>query len=132
MSGSRRPASALGPLERRVMEVLWAHEPAAPAEMLAYLNQGASRLLAYTTVATVLVRLADKGYVGRRADGRRFLYHSLVEPEMLDSIVGRRELDRLLRRYGADNVARFAADLMPVEHELVERLRALADEEESP
>lgn len=120
---------ALGALERRVMTALWINAPAAPSDVLATLNATDGPRLAYTTITTVLVRLAGKGYVERTADGRRFVYRPLVGPDGTEAIAGRRALDRLLRRYGAANVARFAADLLPVEHELLGRLRALANEE---
>lgn len=127
MSPNSKTGSPLGPLERRVMEALWAQAPAAPGEVLATLNAADAPGLAYTTVTTILVRLTEKGYVERQADGRRFAYGPLVGPEELDQIAGRRALDRLLRRYGAGNIARFAADLRPEDEELASRLRALAD-----
>jgi len=62
-----------GELEQAVMEILWSH--AAPLsvrevhEMLAL-----DRTLAYTTVLTVLDRLAKKGNVLRALEGRAWLY----------------------------------------------------------
>lgn len=111
------------------MEALWANSPAAPGEVLAALNGTGATPLAYTTVTTILVRLAEKGYLERTAAGRRFIYRPVVRPDEVEVVAGRRALDRLLRRYGADNVARFAADLLPLEPELRERLEALADQE---
>ncbi len=57
------------------MEVLWARdEPVSVRAVHAALGD---RGLAYTTVMTVLTRLAAKGVVRRRRDGRAWLY----EPE---------------------------------------------------
>lgn len=62
----------LGELERAVMEVLWARdEPVSVRAVHAALDD---RGLAYTTVMTVLTRLAGKGVVERRRDGRAWLY----------------------------------------------------------
>lgn len=127
-----KPRAALGALERRVMEVLWTVGPATPGEVLARLNARAGQPLAYTTAMTVLVRLAGKGFVERQAEGRRYRYRALATPDEVDRIAGRRELRRLLTRYGATNVADFAADLVPTEQELLARLTALASEEDEP
>lgn len=127
-----KPRAALGALERRVMEVLWTVGPATPGEVLARLNARAGQPLAYTTAMTVLVRLAGKGFVERQAEGRRYRYRALATPDEVDRIAGRRELRRLLARYGATNVADLAADLVPTEQELLARLTALASEEDEP
>jgi predicted transcriptional regulator len=62
-------APRLGPLEARIMQVLWSCDPGEYApirEVLRRLDDD----LAYTTVMTVLSRLHDKGLV-RRAGGQR-------------------------------------------------------------
>lgn len=63
----------LGELERSVMEKLWvAPVPQSVREVHASLS--GQRELAYTTVMTVLDRLAKKGFVRRERDGRAYLY----------------------------------------------------------
>ena len=53
------------------MRVLWASEvPIAPAEVRDALGVE----LAYTSVATVLNRLCDKGLASREPEGRKFVY----------------------------------------------------------
>ncbi len=65
---SRRP---MGALEDHVMEYLWAVDaPATPREV----HQAVAPELAYTTVTTVLTRLAAKGRVVRARRGRSFVY----------------------------------------------------------
>jgi predicted transcriptional regulator len=64
----RRP---VGALEHAVLECLWSAESAlAPREVLDRLGSE----LAYTTVVTILTRLAAKGMVEREKDGRVFRY----------------------------------------------------------
>jgi predicted transcriptional regulator len=122
----------LGPLERRVMEVVWVRGPATPREVAEALNTDTPVALAYTTVMTILVRLADKGFLERFRSGRGYTYRASVERDGVERVAGKRELDRLLRRYGPDTVAAFAADLLPGDHELVARLRSLADGDPRP
>lgn len=80
----------LGDLERAVMDALWAR--ASPVSVRAIHEDLADRGLAYTTVMTVLTRLADKGFVTRERDGRAWLYAAAAGREeyvaelMLDAL----------------------------------------------
>ncbi len=120
----RTPTAALGPLERRVMERLWAAGPQAVGDVLDAVNDSSHRRLAYTTVMTILVRLHEKGLVTRRKDGRNYRYTAAVDEGSVEAQLGRRELNRLIERFGATSVAGFAAELG--EGELADRLRKIA------
>ncbi len=63
----------LGPLERAIMDHIWAHLDADVA-VRDVLDSSAGKGLAYTTVMTVLDRLWRKGYLSRRRNGRAYLY----------------------------------------------------------
>jgi len=118
----------LGPLEQRVMRHLWKAGPATVGEVLDAINAGGARRLAYTTVMTILVRLADKGYVNRVREGRQFRYAAAFPEDQLAAEIGRRELRRLIDRHGAESLAGFAADLVGADADLTARLRAIAGE----
>ena len=65
---SRRP---IGGLERDVLHALWRlQRPASPSDVIEEMDTD----LAYTSVATVLGRLCDKGVVTRERAGRLYLY----------------------------------------------------------
>ncbi|WP_433272576.1 BlaI/MecI/CopY family transcriptional regulator [Actinosynnema sp. CS-041913] len=64
--------STLGELERATMDVLW--DRAEPMVVRDVVDALADRDLAYTTVMTVLTRLAKKGFVRRELDGRAWRY----------------------------------------------------------
>lgn len=117
-------SNVLGPLELRVMAQMWAHGAHSVGEVLEALNARAGRPLAYTTVMTILVRLHEKGYLSREKEGRHFRYTPAVDESSVPAQAGRRELSRLIARYGADSVAEFAADLG--EGDLAKRLADLA------
>ncbi|KFN50984.1 hypothetical protein N790_14915 [Arenimonas malthae CC-JY-1] len=77
---------ALSELQLDVMRVLWRGE-ASVADVAAALAE--SRGLAHTTVATVLTRLAKRGVVAARRDGRQLVYRATVsEPQVRRSMVG--------------------------------------------
>ncbi|MDM4722445.1 BlaI/MecI/CopY family transcriptional regulator [Micromonospora sp. WMMA1363] len=84
----------LGDLERAVMDVLWDAVPATSGGVTVREVADAlrSRELAYTTVMTVLDRLAGKGMVQREREGRAWRYRAAATREahiaqlMLDAL----------------------------------------------
>ena len=57
------------------MEVLWdSPHPLLVRELLAHLNAGTDKPLAYTTVQTVAERLVRKGLLGRKPERKAFRY----------------------------------------------------------
>ncbi len=67
---SRRPD---GVLEADVLQALWSLDrPASPNDVIAEMQTD----LAYTSIATVLGRLCDKGLVERRREGRSYVYNA--------------------------------------------------------
>ena len=120
------PTDVLGPLERRVMDQLWAAGPSTVAEVVAALNDGAPSRLAYTTVMTILARLFEKGLASRAKEGRGFRYAAALDESELESAAARRDIRQLIERYGSATVATFAADLAGADPELVRRLREMA------
>ena len=77
----------LSDLQLDIMNVLWRAGHATTADVHRALE--ADRGLAYTTVATLLKRLEDKGVVGREREGRQYVYAPTVaEAEVRRSMVG--------------------------------------------
>ncbi|HWG98749.1 MAG TPA: BlaI/MecI/CopY family transcriptional regulator [Pilimelia sp.] len=80
----------LGDLERAVMDVLW--DRGGPATVREVADALDGRPLAYTTVMTVLDRLAGKGMVDRERVGRAWRYRPAASREahiarlMLDAL----------------------------------------------
>lgn len=73
------PDLELTELQLSVMRVLWEKTEAPVADVHAALAP--DRGLALTTVATILSRLEKAGLVGRRPEGRHFVYTALVSEE---------------------------------------------------
>ena len=74
----------LGDLQLAVMEVIWEGQPVSVSDVLNTLNQQ-NRELAYTTVMTIMSRLAEKGWLVSEKRGRAFFYravHSREEAEV--------------------------------------------------
>lgn len=109
----------LGALEAEVMRRLWgSSSPLSVRTVLGELNEQRTRPLAYTTVMTVMARLAEKGLLRRERDGRGYLY----EPAVSD--IAELAVRRVVREHGDAAVARFVAEAR-AEPALLRRLKAL-------
>lgn len=69
----------LGKLEEEVMECVWELGPISVKEVHRCLL--AERDIAYTTVMTVMTRLAEKGLLVRHPEGRAFIYSASTTRE---------------------------------------------------
>jgi predicted transcriptional regulator len=78
-----------GDLQAEIMSVVWSLGEASVEDVRA--QQPARRRAAYTTVQTVMNRLADRGLLRRKRRGRAFVYiAALEEPEYLAKTIGER------------------------------------------
>ena len=95
--------------ELDVMEVLWgAAEPLTAADLAERIDPTRDWTLA--TVKTMLSRLAAKGAISYRAEGRRFLYSPAIERESYVGLESRRFVDKLFGGRLSPLVARLAEE----------------------
>ncbi len=83
----------LGDLQHAIMAVLWERSEATTAEVHEALQ--ASRGLAFTTIATMLRKMEDKGVVSHRALGRQFVYRPTVTEDQVRRSMVRELVERL-------------------------------------
>lgn len=87
-------STTLGDLERVVMDTLWSHGPdLSVRDVMDRLAESGHKELAYTTVMTVLDRLAKKGVAERSRDGRAWRYSAGASREELAVTALRSVLD---------------------------------------
>jgi predicted transcriptional regulator len=79
------------PLEMMCLNALWEIREGNVEEVRRFVSQ--SRPLAYTTVLTLLDRLARRGAVSRRKEGRGFRYQPTVERDRLRRLALRHFLE---------------------------------------
>jgi predicted transcriptional regulator len=116
---------ALGELERAVMAQLWA----APGSLtVREVHDRLERELAYTTVMTVLGRLAKKGVVRQERDGKAYRYAAASTREQLAASL---MLDAL-GDVGEGRTAALVAFVDRVGPEEVAALRAALDDAPAP
>jgi predicted transcriptional regulator len=112
----------LGPLEAEVMAVVWqAAVPVTVREVADRLNAGRAAPLAYTTVMTVMSRLAGKGILAREQAGRGFVYTPVAADTAEIAVRG------VLDEFGDAALARFV-ERVELDPRLRARLRRLMGE----
>jgi BlaI family transcriptional regulator, penicillinase repressor len=92
----------LGDLQLRIMKVLWANGEITVAGM--HEAVAGERSLAYTTVATMLRKMEERGLVTHRVEGRSFLYRAAVAEEDVSRSMADALLDRLFEGSMAEMV----------------------------
>jgi BlaI family penicillinase repressor len=107
--------------EFEVMQVLWRMKEATVKQVQAEL--AGDRRLAYTTVATLLNRLRERGYV--EAEERNFAY--VFRPIVERDRVVRRKLDDLVRKVLGGDIAPLAAYIAENRNLSPEQLAALEE-----
>lgn len=104
-------ASPLGQLEIAVMEVVWA--AGGPVQVGdVHLALPTSSRGAYNTVKTTMERLAEKGILSRKKQGKAYVYQAAVTREDLERRIVTNALDRLVEQF-PEAVASFFAQPVP-------------------
>jgi BlaI family transcriptional regulator, penicillinase repressor len=111
----------LGDLQLRIMKVLWELGRTGVAEVQRHLG---GDQLAYTTVATMLRKMEDRGLVRHREEGRRFIYEPAVSAEAVTQSMADDLVNRLFQGSLADAVTHLIQS-REVSHEELDRLEEL-------
>jgi predicted transcriptional regulator len=121
----RNDSKGLPPLEAEVMEMVWATEGAVSVrQVLEAMNSRRPKPLAYTTVMTVMNRLAAKETLTRNDERRPYLYKASA-PDSAGIAVR-----DVIRTHGDAAVAHFVEEAR-TDPDVLQRLRRLLEEEES-
>ena len=118
----------LGPLEQKVMAVLWQLGHGTVREVLDRLDS--SPKPAYTTVMTIMVRLHEKRLLNRSPRGNSFVYQPTMTPEGLIENASRKAVRNVLDQFGEVAVSHFLEEA-ELSVQQLQRLRELIQEEES-
>ena len=111
--------------EEELMNILWENEPAFMKDLI---NAYSEPQPATTTIATLLKRMTDKGFVSYETEGRSRKYISLVKKEDYFS----KHVNGLIKNFFGDSASQFASfftretDLSKKE---LEEIKKLIDEE---
>ena len=113
----------LGPLESEIMSLVWGSPGSVSVRDVAEkLNDGRRDALAYTTVMTVMTRLAEKGVLTRAREGRGYRYEAVASDAAGLAVQG------VMREFGDAALAHFV-DEARADPRTLERLQRLLAEE---
>lgn len=114
----------LGSLETEIMEFFWRGGSGTVRDVVAYVER--SRSIAYTTVMTVMTRLAEKGLLARALEGNSYRYRAARSREEFLGDVSGQILDDLLADFGEVAIAQFLSRIEDVAPDRLAALIALA------
>lgn len=124
-----KPPPPLGPLEQRLLSLLWGQAPKSVRDVADALDEP----LAYTTVMTTLDRLYRKGLLLRHKEGQAFMYTPALTQEDLDRQTLSAMVESLLSRTGTPMLAAIVDTAARLdEHHLAELERLIAERKKGP
>lgn len=118
----------LADLQLAIMQVLWDRGSATVAEVRDALEE-AGRVLAYTTVSTMLTKMERNGQVKHRSKGRVLIYRAAIKQDRVE----RSMVTDLAKRLFAGDVAEMVNRLLDgceVGSDELARLKSLIQERE--
>lgn len=124
----------LGPLEAEIMELVWDKGRVAVREVVEMINaQSGRKNLAYTTVMTIMGRLAQKNILRKFNEGGAYFYEaSTSRTEFSQQMVGK-VIDSLLDDFSEPAIAHFVGkiqDIDPGKLALLEKM--IAERKQNP
>ncbi|MDP9700016.1 BlaI/MecI/CopY family transcriptional regulator [Paenibacillus xylanexedens] len=118
--GERGLNRFFGPLEAKIMEVLWARPGSSIREVQTALEQ--DKDVNFNTVMTVMNRLVDKGLLGKTQKGRTSLYQPVQSREDFMNDQSKELSQELVDEFGTLAVNHMLDALDEADEGLIERL----------
>lgn len=103
---TKKIGQSLGKLEREIMEIVWQLENASVRKVLTKLRE--RRPIAYTTVMTIMVRLASKNLLRRHLnENGAYVYQPVCDKQQYCKLVSKNAITGLIKNYGEIAIAQF-------------------------
>lgn len=102
-------SNSLGELEQQIMDVVWEHKNCSARDILTKLEK--NRKLAYTTVATILQRLYDKGLLKRTENKSGYFYSPKLSKESYTKNIAKTFLKKFINSFGDTAITSFAESI---------------------
>jgi predicted transcriptional regulator len=83
----------IGDVQLRILKELWGRGAASVTEV--HQTLASERTVAYTTIATMLRKMEERGLVRHREEGRAFIYRAAVKMDEVNQGVTQHFLQRL-------------------------------------
>ncbi|EKD96430.1 MAG: hypothetical protein ACD_24C00052G0003 [uncultured bacterium] len=99
----------LGPLEQEVMECIWHTGKCAVSDVYDCLKQ--RKQIAYTTLMTIMTRLAEKGFLSRELVGKSYLYSPVESKNQTIKNIISKVMESVVDKFGFEAIAYFSEEL---------------------
>ncbi|MEM6251401.1 MAG: BlaI/MecI/CopY family transcriptional regulator [Cyanobacteria bacterium P01_D01_bin.156] len=120
---AHRPSRlSLGPLEAEILEILWQLGTSSGTAIHDQILADIDRDLTYSSVATVLRRLEQKGWIAKRRVGRAYHWEPLLSENNAKVLRSHESLQQFLAASNPDIVAAFADT---IDQDSLEQLEAI-------
>lgn len=116
----------LGDLETDIMELIWEKEEATVRDIHDRLKKG--RDIAYTTVMTVMSRLAEKGLLQKHKEGAAYVYRPFYSKSEFTQSTVRKVIRELLSDFSAPAIAGFLDSVNEIDEEKLDELERLIEQ----
>jgi predicted transcriptional regulator len=122
-----RAEQLLGELEGAVMQIVWARGEVNVREV--WLTLQPTRPLAYTTVMTVMSRLAQKGVLAVRKHGKSYYYRATATPDAFVAARAQAAIRDVIANFGDVALVQMLREIEGVDPQRLALLRRLGAEE---
>lgn len=116
----------LGDLETDIMEIVWENNTISVREVHGILHQ--KRQIAYTTVMTVMGRLADKGLLLKNKDGNAFVYEAACTKDDFEKSTVKKIITGLMEDFSAPAISQFIESFEGKKEEKIEELSRIIEQ----
>jgi predicted transcriptional regulator len=125
-SGPDQTPPRLHALEAEVMHEMWRVDEAPVRAVMETLNARSDKERKYTTIMTIMARLARKGLLRRRREGKTDIYAAALTREQYLEARAREEVGALVDEYGDVALVHFARQMNGLDPKRREQLRRMA------
>ena len=118
----------IGPLERKILEILWKKQEATAREIAYELEKEGDRK-AYSTVRTIIRRLVNKKIIAERMDKKEKIYKyiPIITKEQLEKSIVHSVIGELLKRFEESTISYLAEELSENDED-IEKIKNKLDE----
>jgi len=128
MSNKRVTGKVLGNLESEVMEIIWSLKGEASVKCVAEILSK-KRKIAYTTVMTVMARLASKGVLVRHMNGPSYLYKPKVTKNRFIAKAAHSIFSSAVSNLGDEVLAHFIKEIQKISPKKRQELLKMLNED---
>ncbi len=108
------------------MEEMWHRDQATVREVMDALNRGPMDR-AYTTIMTIMSRLAKKGLLTRERRGKTDIYSTVLSRHAYRKVRAEAEVDAIVSEFGELALTHFSEHVEKLDPERVSQLQKLRD-----